>query len=104
MEHIPWDLIVAVFVAVMGSSGLWSYLDHRASKKASRPVDRLIVALGHDRICEMSETCLRRGSVTSVELDGIMSLYLPYTEAGGNGTAKLMVERVKALPIEEAKG
>lgn len=32
MDKIPWDLIVSVIVAVLGSSGLWSYIDKHSNK------------------------------------------------------------------------
>lgn len=30
--HAPWDMVVAIVVAVLGSSGLWSYLEHKSGR------------------------------------------------------------------------
>lgn len=41
--HIPWDLIVSVIIAVIGSSGLWQFLQHKsgADKKFMNRMDEI---------------------------------------------------------------
>lgn len=50
--HIPWDMIITVVCAVVGSSAFWQWLDHRSGKYGK--IMELIDSLKHD-ISRLSE-------------------------------------------------
>lgn len=97
MEHI-FELIVAVFVAVLGSNGLWTWMQSRSKAKSAS--DRMILGLGHDAIFRTCEKYIHRNGITMDELDDLEKyLFKPYSELGGNGTAAAIVDKCKQLPI-----
>ena len=90
--------VVAVILAVLGSNGLWAFLQSRSTAKSAR--DRMILGLGHAKIFDLSEKFINKKGITSDELEDLEKyLYKPYTEMGGNGTAATMVEQCRKLPI-----
>ena len=92
------ELFVTVFVAMLGSTGLWTWIQNRGTAKSAR--DRMLLGLGHAKIFDVAEKYIRRGGITSAELDDLEKyLYKPYHDMGGNGTATAMVEKCKALKI-----
>lgn len=93
------DMIVTIMISVMGSSGLWAFLQKRADKKdASR---LMILGLGHDRIIALCEKYIERGSLSCDEYENLYEyLYKPYKDMGGNGTAERLMEEVKKLPMK----
>ena len=94
--------VVAVILAVLGSNGLWAFLQSRSTAKSAR--DRMILGLGHAEIFRSAEKYIRRKGITMEELEDLEKyLYKPYKELGGNGTAETLVEQCKQLPIITAK-
>lgn len=90
--------IVAVVVAVLGSNGLWAWLQSRSKAKSAR--DRMLLGLGHAEIFRTAEKYIQRNGITTDELEDLEKyLYKPYSELGGNGTAASIVEKCKQLPI-----
>ena len=92
----PSEIAVTIIVAIFGSTGFWAivqrFLD---SKSASR---RMILGLGYDRLVHLCRKYIERGSVTLEELEDLEKyLYTPYREMGGNGTAEMLFNEVKAL-------
>lgn len=96
-------VVVSVVVAVVGSTGFWTWLSHRREKKSAQAL--MLMALGHDRIMALSTKYVERGYITADEYENLLGLYEPYAEMGGNGSGTRMVEACKALPItkEEEK-
>ena len=96
-------VVVSVVVAVIGSTGFWSWLSHRREQKSAQAL--MLMALGHDRIMALSTKYVERGYITADEYENLLGLYEPYAEMGGNGSGTRMVEACKALPItkEEEK-
>lgn len=91
-------LIVAVVVGVLGSNGYWTYKQSKDKKKSAEY--RMILGLGHAEIFRVAEKYLRRGGITSSELEDLDKyLYKPYSEMGGNGTAEAMVKKCRDLDI-----
>jgi hypothetical protein len=104
-EGIPLETLiqtfVAVIVAVLGSNGLWAYLQSRSKATSAR--DRMLLGLGHAEIFRTAEKYIQRGGITTDELEDLEKyLYKPYSELGGNGTAQSIVEKCKQLPIISA--
>mgnify|MGYP006967383507 FL=1 len=92
------QLIITVVVAVLGSNGLWAWIQSRSTAKSAR--DRMILGLGHDAIFRVAEKYIHRDGITLSELDDLEKyLYKPYADMGGNGTAAAIVQKCKELPI-----
>lgn len=91
-------LIIAVVAGVLGSNGYWAYRQSKDKKKSAEY--RMILGLGHAEIFKVAEKYIRRGAITSSELEDLEKyLFKPYAEMGGNGTAESMVKKCKDLPI-----
>ena len=92
------ELFVTVFVAMLGSTGLWSWIQNMGTAKTAR--DRMLLGLGHAKIFDVAEKYIRRDGITSAELEDLEKyLYKPYHDMGGNGTATAIVDKCKALRI-----
>ncbi len=61
-----------------------------------------IKAILYDKIMQKCKENLEKGYITLDELEDIKHISISYKELGGNGTAKIMIERVTMLPIKEA--
>lgn len=59
-----------------------------------------MLAILHNKVYKNGVEYIRRGKVTVGQLNDIEKLYAPYKKMGGNGTAELIIEKVRALPIE----
>lgn len=95
-----WELAVAVVVAIFGSTGMWSYLATR--KKKDTAERKLLVGLAHDRITGLGMKYIERGYITQDEYENLNDyLFKPYEEAGGNGSAKRVMEEVRRLPLHK---
>lgn len=93
-----FELIITVAVAVLGSNGLWAWIQNRSTAKSAR--DRMLLGLGHAEIFRLCEKYLQRGGITSDELEDLDKyLFKPYHDLGGNGTAASMVEKCRKLDI-----
>lgn len=89
---------VTVLVTLLGSAGFWSWLDARRTKKSANT--RLLVGIAHDRITYLGMKYVERGSITRDEYENLNDyLYEPYAAAGGNGSAKRVMEEVRRLPL-----
>ena len=98
MDNHILELIITVIVTVLGSNGLWAFIQSRSNNKSAR--DRMILGLGHAEIFRTAERYIQRGGITTNELEDLDKyLYKPYSELGGNGTAQTIVEQCRKLPI-----
>lgn len=93
------DMVVTIMISVLGSSGLWAYIQKRSERKdASR---LMLLGLGHDRIIALCEKYISRGSLSHDEYENLYEyLYKPYKEMGGNGTAERLMKEVEKLPLK----
>ena len=90
--------VLSVLLAIIGSTGLWNYLASKRDKNDART--KLLVGLAHDRIVYLGMKYIERGYVTRDEYENLNDyLYEPYAAAGGNGSAKRVMEEVRKLPI-----
>lgn len=98
MTFTAIELIVSVLVSAIGSTGLWSFI---ATKKKTETAERkLLVGLAHDRIVYLGMHYIERGSITKDEYENLNDyLFKPYEEAGGNGSAKRVMDEVRKLPL-----
>lgn len=98
-----WEMIVAVLVAVLGSNGLWAFIQRKAEKKDVRT--KMLTGLAHDRIMYLGKQYISRGSITTDEYENLHTyLYEPYIAMGGNGAAKRIMTEVDKLPFSDKKG
>lgn len=90
--------LLTVLVTLLGSAGFWGFLDSRRAKKNANT--RLLVGIAHDRITYLGMKYVERGSITRDEYENLNDyLYEPYAAAGGNGSAKRVMEEVRKLPL-----
>ena len=101
MQSINWaQVLTSVLIALISSTGLWSFIANRRNKHDAKT--RLLIGLAHDRIIYLGTTYIDRGYITPDEYENLHDyLYAPYAENGGNGSAKRVMEQVKALPMHK---
>lgn len=89
---------VIIFSCILGSGGLWSYLEKRDKRKLA--TTQLLMGFAYSQITSLGTTYLRRGSITLDEYEEYLKYFFePYQELGGNGTAARMMEQVARLPF-----
>lgn len=97
-------LVMSIVAAVFASTGFWTFITYiiqRKDKKESSDT-LMIKGLGHDRICHLGESYLKRGWLTPDEYENLHDyLYIPYEKMSGNGTAKKIMDDVKKLPLKK---
>lgn len=95
----PWlQTILTILGSVIASSGFWAYIQSRRDKNDAR--SRMLVGLGHDRIVELGLKYIERGWITQEEYENLNDyLYKPYTDLGGNGSARKIMGEVDRLPM-----
>ena len=101
MQSINWaQVLTSVLIALISSTGLWSYIASYRNKHDAKT--KLLIGLAHDRIIYLGTQYIERGYITPDEYENLNDyLYQPYAENGGNGSAKRVMEQVKALPIKK---
>lgn len=93
------ETIVTIAVSVLGSSGLWAFLQSKMDKNNAKT--RMILGLGHDRIIYLCEAYIDRGWLTHDEYENLYEyLFIPYKNMGGNGTAERLMKEVEKLPVK----
>lgn len=99
------EMVLTVVGAVLASSGFWAFLMRKGDSKSAKT--RLLVGLAHDRIIQSGMYYINRGWISIAEYDDLVNyLYKPYSELGGNGSAKRIVDDLSRLPHKppEEKG
>lgn len=97
--------LVTILLALIGSAGFWGYLDARRARREKKndkknANTRLLVGMAHDRIIFLGMKYVERGFITRDEYENLNDyLYEPYAAAGGNGSAKRVMEEVRKLPL-----
>ena len=98
----PWiQILVTVFCAVLASSGFWAFCMKVGDKKDSKT--KLLLGIAHNAIMEKGMHYLERGDwITQDEYENLHDyLYKPYSESGGNGSAKRVMlegEKLRVVP------
>lgn len=92
------EMIFAVIIASLGSSGLWSLITSQRDKKDAKT--QMLLGLAHDRITYLGLQYIKRKWVTHEEYQNLREfLFEPYTKLGGNGSAKKIMLDVDKLEI-----
>ena len=96
------EMTVTIIISVLGSSGLWAFIQKISEKNDAK--SQMILGLGHDRIISLCEKYIKRKSITHDEYENLYEyLYKPYKSMGGNGTAERLMEEVRKLPVVPVK-
>ena len=77
------QMFFTILASVLASGGFWTLIQMHINKKDAKT--KLLVGLAHDRI---------------VELGMNDYLFNPYEKAGGNGSAKRVMDVVRTLPMK----
>lgn len=98
------SIIVSICIAFVGSSGFWAlilYLFQRKDKEKTL-INKALLALLHDKIYNECEKILAKGYITEDELNNLHHLYYPYSELGGNGVCKKLIDKISVLDIKKS--
>lgn len=91
------ELFITVATSVLGSSGLWAFIQARNSKNTAK--SQLLVGMAHIHLVNAAESYIRRGWITHAEYDDLrVYLYDPYKTMGGNGAAQRLMQELALLP------
>ena len=94
------EIIVAIVVAIFGSTGFWSWLQNRGRKKSAET--RLLMGIAYSKIIDRCTEYINRGYVNTDEYHELEHyLFQPYKEMGGNGTAEKLFNDVSKLTVKE---
>ena len=95
-----YDVAIAIFGAILGSSGLWAYLTARRIRDSHR--DKLLKGLTHLLIAEQASKYIEQGVIRSEEFTLLYNLvYVNYKELGGNGAAERLMHELERLPSKK---
>lgn len=99
------DIALAIFVSAGFWTGLWKIVEvllvHKLNKPKLTPEVRLLRGIGQLEIVFFGLQFKRRGYLTPDEYHTIkVEVFEPYTELGGNGLAKKMMDELEELPIQ----
>lgn len=100
------ELIISIVVAVLGSSGVWTFITTLYLKRQEKKslTNKMLLGLAHDRLMWLCMKYIERGYITNEEYENLYNyLYLPYIEMGGNGVVQRLMEEVKKLPIRKSE-
>lgn len=93
------QLMVAVFTAVLASTGFWTYVQRKDTTRTM--TNKLLLGLAYDKIVDMGMRYIERGWITKDEYEDYRKyLYEPYKALGGNGVTERIVAEVANLPIK----
>ena len=97
------QMFFTILASVLASGGFWTLVQMRINKKDAKT--RLLVGLAHDRIVELGMQYIERGCIYQDEYENLNDyLFGPYEQAGGNGSAKRVMDVVRTLPIKPNPG
>lgn len=109
MPLINMQDIMTLMLAIFASSGFWAVITLILQNKYSKEnkvsedqikMNKMVLGLAHERIITLGMKYIDRGYITKDEYEDLITyLYKPYRDLGGNGTAELVIERVKKLPM-----
>lgn len=95
-----YDIAIAVFGAILSSSGLWAYFTAKRSRDSSR--DKLLKGLTYLIILDRASEYIDRGTIGSEEFALLYNLvYASYKELGGNGAAEHLMHELERLPSKK---
>lgn len=97
------ELIMPLLVAVLASNGLWTLVLrlYDSHKKAKTPQEKMILAIGRDRLLFLSQKYEKLGLIPEEEYENYKAMGEAYIEMGGNSRVKRHYESDMAtLPMK----
>lgn len=96
------QMISTIVVAVIASTGFWTFLQKVVSKP--RALDRLVLALTQDRFVAFAQKRIDEGCITRQDYKILMDIHKPYKEADGDGLVDKYWAEINKLPLVEERG
>lgn len=91
-------VIITTVGTVLASSGFWALLLKIWDRRSGST--RLLMGLAMDRILFIARQHLKKGYITYEDYQDLHNyLYGPYSDLGGDGTVKRIMEKIEQLPI-----
>lgn len=98
MDEVWIRVITIIAGSVFGSTGMWSFLRSRDTKREA--TTRLMMGMARETITTHGLAYIERGYITKEEFDELDKyFYKPYVALGGNGTAEKVMAEVSRLPF-----
>ena len=101
MNGIIQQIIISmatIVCSIFASSGFWTLFQRKREGKDAKT--RLLIGLAHDRIIFLGLKYIERGYILESEYEDLVTyLWEPYEDAGGNGSAKKVMDEVKKLKV-----
>lgn len=91
------ELANPAVTALLGSSGIWVWLNTRSDRNNSE--DRLLLAVARIQLVTQGREYLKRGYITMDEYEEYEDYYTLYSDLGGNGLARRIFKQVDDLPM-----
>lgn len=97
---ITTETLLALFLAVMASQGMWSLILYKVQQKDKTKAlsKRADLVLLRDALVRNCETALAREYTTTAEIEDVERLYDVYREYGGNGLVEELYVEYRKLP------
>ena len=104
--------IVIALIGLIGSGGIWTYLDHRRAARETKREEKTaqekaqtdaIIALARIELVRESLRHIEKGYITIEEADALEALYTPYEILGGNGNGRRLYEQAEDLPRQKGR-
>jgi hypothetical protein len=94
-----WIRAIGIVVcSVLGSGGLWAYLQSKDTRRSA--TTRLLMGVAYAQITTLGVSYLDRGWITKDEYEELNKyFYEPYKALGGNGVAERVMNGVSRLPL-----
>ena len=86
---------ITVIGLIFGKDAFWEWLRNR--KLTSK--DRLMLAIGRDRLLFLAKSYIKNGKIPSDEYDMFIEMGESYIAMGGNHTTKKRFNQAKELPV-----
>jgi hypothetical protein len=99
MENMNYWItgIITILAGILGSTGFWMLVQNQREKKSKERI--AITAMLFMAVKMSCKSCLRRGWVSTEEIEDIEKyMFEPYKSMGGNGTAEMLMKKIKDLP------
>lgn len=101
--------INTISLAVFGISifGIFKWFYEKIKKlfeqqqRERKLLDESTVAILHNKIYKNGMAYIEQGYITVEELQDLEKLFNPYDAMGQNGTARIIIEKVRKLPIRK---